>query len=413
MMTELCRRLEQQIASSVSQIAVSERPQEIEILTRRTEMLEAHAEYYSKVSRSNFRLGLDGYNSSTEHGKAASLNQSRVALLWTREGDAIRCNLCPWRCAIPQANRGICQARLNNGGTLYATNYGMASTTASIHLPLLLDPIEKRPLFHYKPGSYSLSVASLGCNFKCQFCDHYDMDHRPLGLRPLDPTQIVQKALALRSSVISYTYNEPTIFLEYALDVAREAEKSGLENAFITNGYVNSEAIDLVSRNMQAAVVGVKGSLNPGLYERILGVRDVEPIRDALTSLVDRRIHVEICDLLVTDHGDSIEDVRDFAEWIYDELGPEIPLHLTRYYPDWKLNLPETRLQVLEEAYEEAKKAGLAYVYVVNVPGHRYANTYCPDCHTWLLKRRGSELVGLNLKEGRCPVCGLKIPIRW
>lgn len=325
------------------------------------------------------------------------------ALLWRKEGEKIRCNLCARRCLIPQGVQGFCQTRENIDDILYASKYGEISMSG-------VDPIEKKPFFHFYPGSTSLSISTVGCTFRCKFCQNYDISQKPFGMRRVEPQDTAKEADSLGCKSVSYTYNEPTVFFEYAIDTAKEALKRGVLNTFVTNGYMSSEAVDYAAKYVQAMTVGVKGSLNREFSARIMAVPNPDAIQEAMLEMKRKGVHIEITDLLVTKYGDNMDDVKRFVKWVYDNLGPDIPLHFTRFHPDWLLTdvLP-TPVKTLEKAHTVAKEEGMRYVYVGNVSGHRLENTYCPECNELLIKRWSFHIEEWRIKNRQCPRCGAKI----
>ncbi|MFQ6134348.1 MAG: AmmeMemoRadiSam system radical SAM enzyme [Nitrososphaerales archaeon] len=327
----------------------------------------------------------------------------REALLWRTEGERIRCNLCARRCLIPKGIRGFCQTRENIDGALYASMYGEVSMMG-------VDPIEKKPFFHFYPGSLSLSISTVGCTFRCKFCQNYDISQKPFGMRRVEPRDVAEDADRQGCRSVSYTYNEPTVFFEYSIDTAKEALKRGVVNTFVTNGYMTPEAVEYAAKYIQAMTVGVKGSLNREFSARLMAVPNSEAIQEAMLEMKRRGVHIEVTDLLVTKYGDSMDDVRRFARWIHDNLGPDTPLHFTRFHPDWLLtDVPPTPVETLERAHATAKEEGIRYVYAGNVPGHPLENTYCPGCNELLIKRWGFHIEEWKIKDRLCPRCGAKI----
>lgn len=325
------------------------------------------------------------------------------ALLWTTEEEKIRCNLCARRCLIPKGVRGFCQTRENIDGILYAPMYGEISM-------LGIDPIEKKPFFHFYPGSTSLSISTVGCTFRCKFCQNYDISQKPFNMQKIEPQKVVEEAKRNGCLSISYTYNEPTVFFEYAIDTAKEALKRGILNTFVTNGYLTPEAIEYAAPCIQAMTVGIKGSLNRGFLAQEMAVSNPEAIQESILAMKQQNIHIEIVDLLVTKYGDNLEDARNLAKWVHDNLGANTPLHFTRFQPDWKLNdVPPTPIETLEKAHAIAKEEKLRYVYLGNVAGHPLENTYCPECNALLIKRYGFYIEEWRIVNKKCPECGTEI----
>ena len=260
-----------------------------------------------------------------------------------------------------------------------------------------------------------MSIATVGCNFRCQFCDNWSISQeRDIVGRDFPPEEVVRATMEHGCQGISYTYTEPTIFFEYAYDTAVLAHKHGLFNTFVTNGYMTLEAIEIIAPYLDAATVDFKGGGDPEFYRKFSMVPSVEPIFEALKEMRKRNIHVEVTNLVVPKIGDSIERIKELASWIRENLGEDTPFHLLRFHPDYKLtDIPSTEIRTLEKAYEAAREAGLNYVYLGNVPGHKYENTYCPSCRELVIKRFGFDIVRWNLTaDMRCPKCGRQIAIK-
>jgi len=324
------------------------------------------------------------------------------------QDNRVRCNLCGRRCLIKDGGFGFCRVRKNESGRLYSLNYAKACAAHA-------DPIGKKPLSHFNPGAYVMSIATVGCNFRCQFCDNWNIsqENEIIG-RDLPPEDVIKAAKDYDCQGVSYTYTEPTIFFEYAYDTAVLAHKEGLFNTFVTNGYMTPEAIRTISPYLDAATVDFKGGGDPEFYKKFASVPSVEPIYESLAEMKKQGIHIEVTNLIVPDIGDSMDQIGELAGWICENLGADTPFHLLRFHPDYNLTtIRSTEIKTLEEAYEVSRHAGLNYVYIGNVPGHRYENTYCPGCQELLIKRYGFGIVRWNLTEDmRCPNCGMKIPIK-
>jgi pyruvate formate lyase activating enzyme len=320
----------------------------------------------------------------------------------------VKCCLCARRCLISEDSTGFCLVRKNQGGILYTLNYGKAVSAG-------VDPISKKPLSHFNPGSLVMSVAAAGCNFRCQFCDNWMISQdREVAGRPFPPEEVVKSAQDSNCQGISYTYTEPTIFMEYAYDTAKLARKAGLFNTFVTNGYMTPEAVKTIAPFLDAATVDFKGGGDPDFYKSVSAVPNVEPIYEALKELKLNGVHIEITNLVVPKMGDSMEKIKQMADWIRDYLGKDTPFHLLRFHPDYKMTtLPATKVEDMERAYMTAKHEGLNYVYLGNVPGHPSENTYCPNCNEAVIKRYNFDITEWNLtSDMRCPVCGQQIPIK-
>ncbi len=333
----------------------------------------------------------------------------REAMLYERQKEGkVKCCLCARRCLINDGAPGFCLVRRNEGGTLYTLNYGKVVSAG-------VDPIGKKPLTHFNPGALVMSVAAAGCNFRCQFCDNWmiSQDCESPG-NPMSPEEIVKAAQNAGCQGISYTYTEPTIFMEYAYDTAKVAKDAGLFNTFVTNGYMTPEAVRTIAPYLDAVTVDFKGGAEPEFYKSIMGVPNVKPIFESLKELHLSGIHIELTNLVVPKTGDSMDRIRELAAWIRDNIGADTPLHLLRFHPEYKMStIPATSVQKMEQALLTAKNQGLRYVYIGNVPGHAAENTYCPNCDTPIIRRYAFDITQWNVTEdNKCPVCGQQIPIK-
>jgi pyruvate formate lyase activating enzyme len=325
------------------------------------------------------------------------------------EGGRVKCTACARYCNIPEGKIGFCGVRQNTGGKLQLLVYGKVITGH-------IDPIEKKPVTHYMPGSKIFSIATTGCSWACQYCQNYDISQRrkPEGV-DLEPSDIATMALSRGCQGLAYTYNQPTIFIEFARDVGLEAHRRGLINIFVSNGYDTPDAVGMMNEFLDCITVDFKGNNETGFLRKWVLVPDGEPILRTLLDIRDKtKIHTEITDLVIPEVGDSLEAARKLSRWIYDNLGPDIPIHFLRFHPDYKmLNLPQTPVKTLEEHCKVARTEGLRYVYVGNVPGHPWEHTYCPECKTVAVERYGFDITGWNLDEkNRCPSCGYQLPIQ-
>jgi pyruvate formate lyase activating enzyme len=334
----------------------------------------------------------------------------KEALLWHKEGKNVRCDLCGRRCIIPENKTGVCLVRKNIDGKLYSLNYGKL---IAVHV----DPIEKKPLFHFYPGSKALSIASASCNFLCKFCCNYEMSQvfregsQEVVGEDYSPKEIVELAKSYKCESISYTYTEPTVFFEFAFDTAKLAHKENIKNTFVTNGYMTPEAVKTIAQYLDAATVDFKGSADPNCYSQLSSVPSVQPIFDCLLEMKRQKIHIEITDLIIPKYGDSFESFKKLVEWLYENLGENIPFHILRFFPTYKLqDIPETPIKTLEKFAEEARKK-LNYVYLGNVPGHKLENTYCPNCGSLLIERFGFSSNIVGLKGKKCKYCKTGINI--
>ena len=326
----------------------------------------------------------------------------REAMLYEKlDGDNVRCHLCGHRCKIASAKRGICGVRENRDGILYTLVYGMVIAEN-------VDPIEKKPLFHVCPGSRSFSIATVGCNFSCTFCQNNDISQMPretgeiMG-RKTTPEEIVEKAVKTKSKTIAYTYTEPTIFFEFAYDTGRIAHEKEIKNVFVTNGFMTEEAILKISPYLDAANVDLK-SFSDDFYKKRCGGR-LQPVLDSLKKMKELGIWVEVTTLIIPTLNDSDEELRQIAEFILS-LGAETPWHISRFHPQYKMvDLPPTPVETIHRAAEIGKEVGLRYVYSGNVPGDVGENTLCYNCGNLLIDRYGFSIKRINLQESRCPKC--------
>ena len=334
----------------------------------------------------------------------------RRAMFWeSRKGQRVKCQLCQHRCLIGNGERGICGVRENREGTLYTLVYGKAISQS-------VDPIEKKPLYHFLPGSQTFSIATLGCNFHCLHCQNFHISQIPgeefliLG-EDLPPKRIVALAKEHECQSISYTYTEPTIFFEYAYDTARFAASAGIKNVFVTNGYITPEALREIQPYLDAANIDLK-FFGHDTYRQVCGAK-LAPVLDTIRLYRELGIWIELTTLIIPSYNDSEEELLEIATFIA-ELGNEIPWHVTQFYPTHKLlDKPATPIAVLEKAYEIGMKVGLKYVYPSNVPGMAGENTRCPSCGAFTISRSGFRVVASNLRDGDCLNCGNMIEGVW
>ncbi len=286
-------------------------------------------------------------------------------------------------------------------GELYTMVYGLIDGMAA-------DPIEKKPLFHFAPGSRTFSISTSSCNFRCQFCLNYHSAHRekPVG-EHLSPDDIVNLAEHYGCSGITYTYTEPTVFWEFACDTAELAHKKGMFNTIVTNGYMTKEAIDAIHPNLDAASINFKGSGNPDFYKNLMSVPKVTPIFESMKRLKENGVFIELTNLIIPEVGDFKEDTRKLARWVVENLGERTPFHIIAFAPTYKMtHLPRTPPSMLERHIRIAKEEGLVFVYSGNIAGHDYENTFCPNCGTIAVDRYSVFLKANHLDEdGKCPKC--------
>ncbi|WP_297488806.1 AmmeMemoRadiSam system radical SAM enzyme [Thermococcus sp.] len=334
----------------------------------------------------------------------------REAMYWEPLGDGrVRCKLCPLNCIINEGQRGSCRVRKNIGGKLYTLNYGKVSAIGT-------DPVEKKPLFHFWPGSCALSISTVGCNMHCKHCQNWEISQSDESfpyLHDMTPEMVVEIAKRYSCESIAYTYNEPVIWYEFVLDTAKLAKREGLYNLLITNGYINEEPFRELAPYIDAMNIDIK-AFDDKFYMKIASVPSGEPSRrTAVIAKKDYGIHVELTYLIIPTLNDREEEIRAFARWVLENLGDDTPVHFSRFFPHYKLtHLPPTPVETIDMAYRAAREEGLKFVYVGNVPGHPGENTYCPNCGRPVIVRQGFEVLEYHITEdGRCEYCGEKIPI--
>lgn len=333
----------------------------------------------------------------------------REALLYERLADGkVRCNTCPRHCLLGEGKKGFCFTRQNLGGKLYSLVYGEVAS-------LSINPIEKKPVFHFYPGSRWLSLGALGCNFRCPGCQNWELSHsRGRTSEYMAPQELVSMAKRHGCLGISWTFNEPTIWLEYTIDGARLARKQGLFTNYVTNGYITAEALDAIGPYLDIYRVDIKGFSHDS-YAKMAHISDFVPILEA-TKRAKKRwgMHVEMVTNLTPGYNDDEAELRGIACWIREELGANTPWHITRFFPHLNLShLGPTPLATMKRGRQIAQEEGLHYVYLGNLPGGSGENTYCHRCGRLLVKRQVFDVVEYNLKAGRCCYCNATIPGRF
>jgi pyruvate formate lyase activating enzyme len=326
----------------------------------------------------------------------------KEAILYQKLSDQkIQCHLCNHRCLIGEGQRGICGVRENQGGTLYTLVYRQLISRN-------VDPIEKKPMFHFAPGSRSFSIATVGCNFRCDFCQNYEISQMPrdqnriLG-EDVGPEQIVALAKKAGCKTIAYTYTEPTIYFEYACDIAKMATQEGLKNIFVTNGYMTEEALRTIHPHLHGANVDLK-AFREEFYQKRCGAR-LEGVLRSLRVMKELGVWVEVTTLIIPGFNDAEEELREIAQFLAS-LGKETPWHISRFHPMYKmLDRSPTSVRLLERARRIGLEAGLRYVYTGNVPGDQGEDTYCYQCGKLLVDRLGFQIVSYQVKEKRCYHC--------
>ncbi|MFH1368440.1 MAG: AmmeMemoRadiSam system radical SAM enzyme [Elusimicrobiota bacterium] len=337
------------------------------------------------------------------------VSAAQDARYWEKldSGD-IQCLLCPRECVIPEGETGYCTTRKNEDGVLKSLVYAQL-------VSMNVDPIEKKPLFHFLPGTDILSVATAGCNLRCSFCQNWNISQvKPDEVESVNvsPMELVKIAKRRKCPSIAYTYNEPTVFAEYVFDSAALARKQGVKTAMVTCGYTNPKPLKELCSVIDAASVDLKG-FSDTVYRKVAGAK-LQPFLDSLKIYKENGVWLEVGYLVIPTLNDSNEELKAFADWIYKNLGPDVPMHFLRFFPQHKMtNLPPTPLETMEKAYNIARKAGMRYVYLGNVAGHNSENTYCHKCGKMIIERKGYIIQQINMKDGKCGFCGQKIPGIW
>lgn len=328
------------------------------------------------------------------------------AMLYEKTGDSrVECHLCRHRCQIPDGKLGVCRVRVNKNGTLYSLVYARAIANNA-------DPIEKKPLFHFQPGSESFSIATVGCNFNCEFCQNHTISQMPrdygeIAGEDFPPEDVVRMAKRYGCKSISYTYTEPTIFFEYAYDSAKLATESGMKNVFVSNGFMTPEAIDTIRPYLHGINVDLK-AFSKEVYRKVIK-GDLDGVLDSVRRLKKAGIWMEVTTLIVPTLNDDEKQLGQIAEFIAD-VGVEIPWHVSRFHPHYRFtSVGPTSLGIIKKAVDIGRAKGLRYVYSGNVPGDEGENTLCYNCGRMLIRRFGFSVVQYKIKEGKCYNCGAVI----
>jgi pyruvate formate lyase activating enzyme len=323
-----------------------------------------------------------------------------------KEGNKVRCGLCAHRCVIKDTHRGICGVRENRDGKLMSLIYGKIIAEH-------VDPIEKKPLFHYLPGTKAFSIGTVGCNFHCKHCQNADISQYPqehegaiIG-HSRTPRQIVDRALESGCASIAYTYNEPTVFMEFAHDTAELAAKQGLGNVFVSNGYMTREAAEYIAPFLDAINIDIKG-FSESFYLDVCKAR-LAPVLETVSTMRELGIWTEVTTLIIPGYNDSDKELEQIADFIVS-VDPYIPWHVTRFYPAYLMSdIAPTPTATLQKARDIGRSKGLVYVYEGNIPGGGDENTYCPECGALCVERSGFGIVANSITDGRCPVCKAKL----
>ena len=320
----------------------------------------------------------------------------------------IKCLLCAQECVINVNERGRCHARININGKLKSLVYGRP---ISIHI----DPIEKKPFFHFLPGSQAFSLATSGCPLSCQFCQNWEISQakpEDFLVDYISPESIVENSKYRGIPIIAFTYNEPTVFTEYLTDIARIAKKKGIRSVLVSCGFMNEKPLKEMCEVLDAIKIDLKG-FSEEFYRKVSSA-ELKPVLRSIKQVSKSGVHLEIVNLVVPTLNDSEKMLNDLCDWIVGEIGQDVPIHFTKFHPDYKLlNLPPTPISTLEHARETAMTKGIHYVFVGNVPGHEGNSTYCPNCGKIVIKRTGLFTTEIHLKNGRCEYCNCKIAGVW
>jgi pyruvate formate lyase activating enzyme len=343
------------------------------------------------------------------HEIIAAKDREREARYYERlEQGRVRCTLCPRGCVTGDRERGYCRVRENRNGTYYTLVYGYP---CALHL----DPIEKKPFFHVLPGTASLSLATVGCNLECKFCQNWQISQsRPeqVDVKYVTPASITEQAIELGAPTIAYTYGEPVVFIEYVQDIARTAKEKGVRSIVISNGYMEQKPLRDNCALISAMKIDLK-AFDDAYYRSICG-GTLKPVLDSIVTVRSEGVWLEIVYLMVPTLNDDPEKIREMARWLVRNAGDDVPVHFSRFFPQFRLkNLPPTPVSSLERAYEVCREEGLKYVYVGNVPQHWTESTYCPGCEKKIISRSGYRITAVDITGGTCRFCGEPIPGLW
>jgi pyruvate formate lyase activating enzyme len=367
---------------------------------------ESLSEILQKAPRASFWVSLNTpevscnscHNPSTLKGKGPHRHTN----------SPIKCRLCSQGCVITEGERGRCRTRINYKGELRSLVYGRP---ISIHV----DPIEKKPFYHFLPGRSAFSFATAGCPLTCAFCQNWEISQaRPEDYRStfFTPSRMVQQAIYRKSPIIAYTYNEPTVFAEYLIDVARAARPKGLRNVMVSCGFMTREPLSEMCEVLDAIKIDLKG-FSADFYRKVCKA-ELKPVLRTIKQIAKSRVHLEIVNLVVPTLNDSDAMLKALTNWIVNEIGVDVPLHFTRFHPDYQMrNLPPTPQATLERARAIAMDKGIRYAFVGNLPGHPGNHTYCPKCGKIVVERSGFMVEQIHVKQGRCEYCGEKIAGVW
>lgn len=326
----------------------------------------------------------------------------------TLEGQNVQCFLCPRQCIISEGKRGFCRNRENQKGKLYSKVYGK---------PCVVDigPIEKAPLYHFMPGHSRLCLTCASCNLRCKYCHNWHLSQKSLeelNHHSYSPRDIIQQAKNHKLPSVSFTYTEPTVYYEYLYDISMMAKQKGLKTSIVSNGYIRKEPLLKLLSVLDAVKIDLKG-FSEKFYEEVCSA-SLNPVLESLITIKKNNTWLEIVNLVVPTLNDDPRMIDEMCQWIRENLGMDTPLHFTRFFPNYKLtHLPATPISTLESAYETAKKNGLRYVYIGNVPGHLRNSTFCPSCNQRVIHRAHFDVLEIEMAKGKCKFCGFPLQGLW
>ena len=331
----------------------------------------------------------------------------REARFWHPIGNTkVQCELCAHNCKIADGNRGVCGVRQNEKGTLYTLIYGSYSSMA-------VDPIEKKPLYHFCPGTQAFSLGTAGCNFQCLYCQNYSISTAGpdyFFMKDMTPERTVELAKEQGCQGIAWTYNEPTIWHEFSFDTSQLAKKAGLYTAYVSNGYIAEDPLKEISPYLDAMNIDIK-AFHDDFYKKICKAR-LEPVLQTCERARELGIHLEVTYLVIPGRNDSIDEIKQFCNWVVEKLGESTPVHFSRFHPDYKMtDVSPTPLDALIKIYDVAKTSGILFPYLGNVPHGGYENTVCPNCGGLCIERYGYVVRADGISDGKCKACGAEIPI--
>jgi pyruvate formate lyase activating enzyme len=338
-----------------------------------------------------------------------SVESLKEAMFYRREqGTTVQCLLCPRECLIADGKRGFCRNRENRDGTLYTLVYGR---------PAIVDvgPIEKAPIYHFIPGHFRLCITCASCNLRCKHCQNWHLSQKSLeelNHHPYSPSEIVQQAKKQGLFSISFTYTEPTVYYEYVYDISAVARENGMKTSIVSNGYIHRDPLLKLLKVLDAVKIDLKG-FNEEFYREVCSAT-LKPVLESLLTVKKENVWLEIVNLVLPTLNDNLKMIDEMSRWIKENLGVDTPLHFTRFHPDYQLtHLSPTPVSTLESAYEMARKNGLKYVYIGNVPGHIRNSTFCPHCNRKVIHRTNFDVLEMNVVEGKCKFCGFPLQGKW